>query len=707
MDDPPENFIKQITHDIIGTLVGEGSCPGLSGINITEQFQPENKTHLAITRNINAAFLIVLADETHPKYKDAVNYLDEKETDTLFEPLVSFYKDGVEYFFKEFKDYCAGCRNIGDRLNKLKGELKKKSFSADAQEQLWELFHPEAAGILKEKKKEEDYLRERRTIRITSLNPEPVRSVPSEVLFTANALLTVPPPEKKFNEITLSPALEETLKEVMREEQAFWYDHPIPVGVEPEKNEILYGLRHLSEALQYEKEAGVVAGDSEITCILSASVTHVGLHQIVKGYVEHELEKSRKISGLNLYLFTESDSVRLVKEVLLPAAKKYFKPAKNLSTLFNKVIGVDGKYGRHYSFLKAIAAFWQVFIDPEKKATFKIDLDQIFPQENLLKETGKTAFQHLMTPLWGAMGADPEGAPVELGMIAGSLVNEKDIASSLFTPDVTYPAAPFRGEDTVFCSRIPQALSTAAEMMTRYNDKSLDGKHSCLHRVHVTGGTNGILVDALRKYRPFTPTFIGRAEDQAYLLPVLYPQGTGPALRYVHKDGFIMRHDKKAFAGEAIQAAAIGKIVGDYERILLFSNYAKILPWGADKIKKIFNPFTGSFISPIPLSLSYLRLALKAADLFSTHKEEDGRKGLELVEIGSGRLRAAIHDIYAAGAEGLKTKYEKEKHAWDLFYELLDRIESDINEGTSFAIDLKHKALKIVQETRVSIIGDY
>jgi hypothetical protein len=56
--------------------------------------------------------------------------------------------------------------------------------------------------------------------------------------------------------------------------------------------------------------------------------------------------------------------------------------------------------------------------DPELKATFKIDLDQVFPQTELIEQTGASAFEHFQTPLWGATGLDAEGQPIELGMIA-------------------------------------------------------------------------------------------------------------------------------------------------------------------------------------------------------------------------------------------------------------------------------------------------
>ncbi|MFH1082877.1 MAG: hypothetical protein V1751_05755, partial [Pseudomonadota bacterium] len=245
------------------------------------------------------------------------------------------------------------------------------------------------------------------------------------------------------------------------------------------------------------------------------------------------------------------------------------------------------------------------------QGTFKIDLDQVFPQDKLLRETGSSALEHLKTPLWGAEGIGRDGTMVELGMIAGALVNEKDIESSLFTPDVSFPVEEIQGDEWIFFSPLPQSISTEAEMMTRYPHESLYGWGNCIHRIHVTGGTCGILVDSLKRHRPFTPSFIGRAEDQAYLLSVLFNE-SGGSLRYVHKEGLIMRHDKEAFAGEAIESAHIGKLIGDYARILLFSQYAGVLSWPVKRIKELLDPFTGCFISHIPITVVYLRLALRA-----------------------------------------------------------------------------------------------
>jgi hypothetical protein len=674
-------------------------------IEITDQFVPEEQAGPAIARNINAAFLIILSGQEHPKYNEAAAYLKGKGADPAWRTSVRFYSGGLETVAKEFEAFAEADSEVSGRISHLISGIRQCLSCGEIRERLWRLFHPEASGILDNREKREKDLRRQRRVKLTGLNPESIRDVPGEVLFTSNALLTLPARGKKLDELEVSPGVRDALKLIVREPQLYWYDHPVQIGVKPESNEILYGLRHLAGAFAYEKGAGKAEKGTRVRCVLSASVTHEGLQKIVKEYMEGELAKGVDLSGLVVHLFTEADTDRLIHQVLMPAAKHYMNRDRSAAALFKEVVGVDGRYGRHYTFLKALSAFWQVLVDPAVKATFKIDLDQIFPQEHLERETEKTAFEHLMTPLWGARGNDSEDRPVELGMIAGALVNEQDLAGSLFVPDVTYPSGPFQGEDQVFCSRVPQALSTAAEMMTRYSHGAVDGEETCIHRVHVTGGTNGIRIDALRKYRPFTPTFIGRAEDQAYLLSVLLPPGQGPALRYLHEDGLFMRHDKKSFAGDAIKAAAMGKVIGDYERIILFSCYARMLSQDMGEIKAVVDPFTGSFISPIPLTLVYLRLALKAAELFSTGSDEDGRKGLELVESGSARLGSTIGEFAADNGKRLKEIYEREKKTWDLYYNVLDRIEEALGSGDAFALELKKKALNLVNDTEIRLSG--
>merc|ERR1712170_320977 len=85
-----------------------------------------------------------------------------------------------------------------------------------------------------------------------------------------------------------------------------------------------------------------------------------------------------------------------------------------------------------------------------------------------------------------------------------------------------------------------------------------------------------------------------------------------PKLGYVHAPGLIMRHDKEAFAAEAMEAARIGKMVGDYERMLLFSEYATVLG-GCDLkyAKDLVDPFTGCFSVPIPYTSTWMPSPLR------------------------------------------------------------------------------------------------
>ncbi len=284
-------------------------------------------------------------------------------------------------------------------------------------------------------------------------------------------------------------------------------------------------------------------------------------------------------------------------------------------------------------------------------------------------------------------------------MIAGALVNQRDIQNSLFTPDVGFPDGPSTPDEIIFFSQLPQALSTQAEMMTRYDQGDLDGLRACIQRIHVTGGTNGILIDALRRHRPFTPSFIGRAEDQAYILSMVPSKPTGGMrLAYAHEDGLIMRHDKEVFAQEAIHVAQIGKLVGDYLRILSFSAYVRALTADIASVKARIDPFTGCFISRIPITVVYLRFALKAASLFSEGKIQ---QGVKFIINGSDRIPEAI--AFAFGAdERLTRQYLKESEGWHLYYDTLSAIELENSRSDPFARELFSRFQAILKRCHIS-----
>ena len=673
----------------------------LTGINITKQFNPEINDNVSIARNMTAAFLSTLSGKTHPLYKTAIRYLDSFKDDPEWGKAADFYKQGHNLIDSEISQQCEKDNNFKTDLINLSKWIKDPASSENQNEtieKLRQVFFPEGLAICEQQNKKINDLRNKRNITISKLNASPITDPANEIIFTSNILITIPGSAESLDRSALSARLKHKLAQTMKEEQKYWYDHPVPIGVAPEHNEILYGLEGLDRAVDFEKRRGTIGKESRIVCVLSVSVTHEGLQKHVKEYLEEELKKEKDIRHLDVYVVTEADTTKMIENILIPATENLAEK-KDTNQLY-RIIGVDGEYGRHFSFLKAVAAFWQVFIDPEKKGSFKIDLDQVFPQEELVRQSGFSAFEHLKSPLWGAEGTDSDGNKVSLGMIAGALVNEEDIEQSLFTPDVRFPTDKIRADELIFFSTLPQALSTEAEMMTRYDSNHLDGINRCIQRIHVTGGTCGILIDKLREYQPFTPSFIGRAEDQAYLLSVLFDTDKN-RLRYVHKDGLIMRHDKKSFAGDAIKMAATGKLISDYIRILMFSYYVRALPWNFDEIKDTIDPFTGCFVSRIPLTIVYLRFSLKAATFFTEDDRQKNQQGLEFLKIGVKRLHETINFLNK-DTNPLIDQVRDEREGWSLFYQILDNVEKGLKTDDAFYPALKEKAEDLINGCKIN-----
>jgi hypothetical protein len=153
-----------------------------------------------------------------------------------------------------------------------------------------------------------------------------------------------------------------------------------------------------------------------------------------------------------------------------------------------------------------------------------------------------------------------------------------------------------------------------------------------------------------------------------------------------------MSHDKEAFAQEAMRAGRVGKLVGDYVRIVHISQFAKVLCGDLTKVKDAVDPFTGCFISPIPITLTYLRFGLKAASFFASGEEEEG---FEFIQMGSHRLANAFRFVCGENSR-LKQQYEKERMGWDLYYETLSAMESALSQRRHFSLELHKKAQGIV-----------
>ncbi len=649
-----------------------------------------------VSNTLNSAFLICLSGEDHPLFSKAREALQKKYEDKALQDLAQFYIRRIADIKNEIFVAKKSGGDIQNDLRDLETYLKGSPSIRDGMfhEKVWQLFFPEGVGVFGNHHHYADNLRNSRTVEIKKENATPITEPASEMLFTSNVLLSIPNKNTNIDALNYDDDLKTALKKASSEPQLYWFDHPVQIGVAPGANEILYGLTKLDKSMEAERKRGNLINE-KVKCLLSVSVTHKGLHHIAKQYIRRELQQHGHLKNLEVFVFTEKDTELLIEDVFLRLVEQD-QTSEDARKLL-RVFGVDGEYGRHYSFLKAIAAVWNVFIDPKIKATFKIDLDQVFAQKELVEESGASALEHFKTALWGATGIVKNGEEIELGMIAGALVNEKDIHKGLYTPDVRFPEKIPDKEAGIFFSKMLMALSTEGEMMTRYGKHTgMDGKTKCIERIHVTGGTNGILVDALRKHRPFTPSFIGRAEDQCYILSVLGDKNK-PRLAYLHKDGLIMRHDKEAFAQEALRFAKFGNIVGDYIRTLYFTEYAKAISDDIGSLKEIVNPFTGCFISRIPVTVCMLRFAVKGASFYEEGKNDLGHR---FFTENANRIEKAI--IFSGGDNSrLKEQEKTERRGWNLFYDVLEKMESLIEKQDPSAINAMDKAKKIIDNCRI------
>ncbi|UCF82450.1 MAG: hypothetical protein JSV50_14800, partial [Desulfobacteraceae bacterium] len=237
--------MKKKFKTIIKRLISNGEKEPLTGIEIAEQFRPNETTPEATFRNLNAAFLISLCGRSHPLHLKAKRFIEDLKKKPEWKDAIDFYCRCMSLIIEEIGERCAGDKNFRENLDRLYLWVKDPQNLNNRVEtitKIWRVFFPEGILPFEQRKDNIDALRKKRTIRITRLNPDPIKEPASEILFTSNVLLTVPSPTTRIEELALPENMKLRLHEIMRDPQIYWYDHPIQIGVETEKNEMIYGL---------------------------------------------------------------------------------------------------------------------------------------------------------------------------------------------------------------------------------------------------------------------------------------------------------------------------------------------------------------------------------------------------------------------------------------------------------------------------------
>jgi hypothetical protein len=86
--------------------------------------------------------------------------------------------------------------------------------------------------------------------------------------------------------------------------------------------------------------------------------------------------------------------------------------------------------------------------------------------------------------------------------------------------------------------------------------------------------------------------------------------------------------------------------------------------------------------------------------MFAHDDESVYVEGIQLLKLGVERLEKVIGELNQT-PNPLIEKYRQEKEGWDLFYDLLDHLEEDLEQGDAFALNLRDRARKLVEDCRV------
>ncbi|NVM23301.1 MAG: hypothetical protein HWN68_16145, partial [Desulfobacterales bacterium] len=667
---------------------------------------------------INAAVLICLCGKEHPLFQKALGYLGAP--DAVFgeqkETYLKFYEIIQEEIIKRLES--------DDALVKVLQDVIQAGDTDQLKAVRLEIFNPLAAETLFEFDAEHVVkdIQRRNRLRLIANNENFIVDPINEVVFTTNVLVTPPRSESLIPE-GLPEWAEKSLKSVMESPVDWYFDHPMEMATTRDAlhaSEFILCLRRLEETFRAEiqieravRKDHIREGD-KVPLYISISPTHEGMRL---GSAAREVLKCQYAAAVKSgilpelkivepYLYSETDVNRLVKDILLPAAKRYFPeiPDKEIDGYLS-FFGVEGYYAMHYNFLKAFGSLAK-FMNPRVKAVIKIDTDQSFPAERFYRETGLCWLESFTLPTLGALAQDQNERDIYLGCFAGSLTNLNELIDKddLFLPDISIPDVPEsipEGEAGVFYQGLVQSLITRGEAFppeVQWRALRILNEYPYM-RTFVTGGTTGFLIEALERYAPFVDSRVHRAEDQAFLLSVLFDQYDGNLLRYLYFPGLHMIHEKGFFVSESIKMAEPYKKIHDLERIWNFSYLARALceikGWDFEDVRKTLNFFTASFIQPFPGLLALTRFVLSVAGEGARNREDiiyqkEGLRRLSKIAFSQERYY-----------RDTKTRVAEQIKAWRFYYDLMIKLRESAKKRDPFALALKRKASEINNNCRL------
>ncbi|MBW1679344.1 MAG: hypothetical protein JRJ08_04250 [Deltaproteobacteria bacterium] len=157
MKGQPGETIEKKFSIIIKHLIGSKSNEeSLTRIDVSAQFNPEEKTAPAIARNLNAAFLIALSGKTHPRYEPAQKYLKNLQNNPSWREISIFYQNGLKLVQSEIPNACSTDGKFKKNLDQLHSWVINPSNLSNRNEtieKVRQVFFPEGVEICNNKEK--------------------------------------------------------------------------------------------------------------------------------------------------------------------------------------------------------------------------------------------------------------------------------------------------------------------------------------------------------------------------------------------------------------------------------------------------------------------------------------------------------------------------------------------------------------------------
>ncbi|MGD9037870.1 MAG: hypothetical protein PVF10_15015, partial [Syntrophobacterales bacterium] len=154
-------------------------------LDSAQQFDQERTDKVGVAQTLNAAFLIVVAGQNHPKASSALGFLTRMAASPEWRDAAEFYLSGIERMHYEIKTVCGLDQEFAALLKTASTWLSNKenlTKTHEVTEHLWSVFFPEANSLRTHWSERSEELRKKRTVAITKLNETPISDPAREIL---------------------------------------------------------------------------------------------------------------------------------------------------------------------------------------------------------------------------------------------------------------------------------------------------------------------------------------------------------------------------------------------------------------------------------------------------------------------------------------------------------------------------------------------